>query len=182
MEKNEVTNIFQDALRKGLILGIIHIIIFLVLYAVDPGKLTGLSTLTITLVINVSYLIYNGIQYRREIGGYMSYGTAFKHAFLIFLTSGILNLIFGLIFIVVDPSLPETLAEAQIDVSVYWAKTMGAPEETLDKMREDMDVEKLVKQYGFLGHLKGFGIVLIFYAVGASLIALITRKNEPELM
>jgi hypothetical protein len=185
MEENvqvQSTTLFQDAMKKGLILGAIHIIVFLILYAAAPGKLTGLSTLIFTIALNIGYIIYNGLQWRKEIGGIMNYGTAFKHAFFTFLFNGILGFIFMIIFILVDPTLPELMAQSQIDTSVYWAGKMGAPGEALDKMRDEMDMDKLRKQFGLLGQLKGFGFLLLFYALGASIIALITRKKEPEVL
>jgi len=183
MEETTTKNAWlQDAMKKGLILGVVHIVIFLLIYMLVPSKLTGFSYLTLILVLNIGYSIYCGRQWRNQLGGFMGYGEAFKYAFMLLLFNGIIGSVFAIIFLLVDPSYPETMADSQLDTSLYWAQKFGAPEATVDQMREKFDRDEMVGRYGFAGMLKGFGIVLIFYAIGASLIALFTRKNKPETL
>jgi len=49
-------------------------------------------------------------------------------------------------------------------------------------MRDKMDIEELAKGYTFTKSLIGFGVALCFYAVGALIMALGIRKNQPETM
>jgi hypothetical protein len=174
--------IFQDAWKKGVILGTIHVVLFILLYVFAPGKLTGFSTLTLTIAINFFVIIYDSSKWRAKIGGFMTYGAAFKYALVMFVFNGLTTLIFMIIFILLIPDFPELMANSQIDTSIYWAQKFGAPGEMVDKMREDMNIEKIKGQFGFLGQLKVFGILLLFYVLGSSIIALITRKNEPEIL
>jgi hypothetical protein len=186
MEENvassQGTTWFQDAMKKGVILGIIHVFLFVLVYYLAPNKLTGFSYLFAIIAINLGYIIYQGIQWRKEIGGYIGFGDAFKYAFIVFLFNGLLGTVFSLIFLFIEPSLPEIYAQAQLDTSIYWAKTMGAPENALDEMREKFNPEDITKRFSPLGHLTGLGIVSIFYAVGALIIALFVKKNEPEVV
>lgn len=184
MEENVTpagTTWFQDAAKKGLILGVIHLFVFVVLYYVAPNKLTGFSYLTFVLVLNFAYIIYQGIEWRKEIGGYISYGAAFKHAFVVFFANGLVGVVFGFLFLFIEPALPEVFAQSQLDTSIYWAQRFGAPENALDEMRDKFDAEEIKDRFKPLGQLMGLGIVTIFYAIGALIIALFVRKNQPEV-
>lgn len=171
---------FQDALKKGLILGVIHIVIFLIIYAFFPSKLTGFSYVFIILALNLGYSIYQGIQWRKQIGGYMDFGLAFKYAFVLLFANGLLNTVFTAVFLLIDPSFPETMAQSQLDTSMYWAGRMGAPEDTIEQMRDKFKPEDVTKRFTPLGMLTGLGIGICLYAIGALIIALFTRKRLPE--
>lgn len=181
MEDNTKPSWISDAIKKGLILGLIHAIVFVIIYSVVPNKLTGFSYLFIILLINIGYGSYTGIQWRNNAtGGYLSYGAAFKYAFVMLAFNGIVGTLFTAVFLLVDPNLPETFAQAQLDTSVYWAQKFGAPQEALDKVRDDFNPEDITKRFTPVGMLTGYGIGLIFYAIGALIIGLFVRKNIPE--
>jgi hypothetical protein len=175
---------FQDALKKGLILGVLHIILFLVLYIAAPSKLTGFSYVFTILALNLGYCIYQGIAWRKEASpsGYISYGDAFKYAFIVLFFNGLLYIIFSMVFLLVQPDFPEQLANSQLDTSVYWAQKFGAPEESLEKIRDDFNLEEAKSRFGFSGLLFSFGLSLLFYAIGAAIVALFVRKSAPEVL
>jgi hypothetical protein len=169
-----------DAMKKGAVLGIIHIFIFLVIYYTMPSKLTGFSYLLIILLINLGFTAYNTIQYRNEIGGFINFGSAFKYGFVLLVTNGLINIFFAALFIMIEPAYPNIMAQAQLDTSIYWAQKMGAPENTLEKMRDDFNFEEIEGRFSFSGLLVTFGIGILLYALGACITALIARKREPE--
>jgi Protein of unknown function (DUF4199) len=172
-------NWLQDTLKNGLILGATHIVIFLTLYYTAPEFLAGFSYLFFIMFLNFGFVIYMGIQWRDELGGFMSYGTAFKHAFMILLFNGLLNTIFLMGFIFIEPGLPQVMADAQLESSLYWAEKFGAPEASIDEMRDKFNPEDVTKRFTLVGQLTGIGFAAIFYAIGASIMALFTRKNVP---
>lgn len=169
-----------DAMKKGAILGFIHIFLFLILYYAMPSKLTGFSYIGLILVLNIFYTAYQTIQYRKELGGYIEFGAAFKYGFVLLATNGLLNILFAALFIMVEPAYPAQMAQSQLDTSVYWAQKMGAPENAIEKMRDDFNFEEMEKRFSISGLLFSFGVGLIFYAIGACITALISRKREPE--
>ncbi len=169
----------QDSMKKGLILGVIHIFIFIILYTLLPSKLTGFSYLALILVLNIGYSIYQGRQWRSEVGGFLEYGAAFKYAFMLLLFNGLIYTIFSAIFLIIDPSFPEVMSQSQLDTSVYWAEKFGAPEETVDQMKEKFDFEDIEKRYSYSGMLMGVGIAIIFYAIGAFIFGFFIRKERP---
>jgi hypothetical protein len=131
-------------------------------------------------LLNIGYVIYEGLNWRKEIGGAINYGSAFKFGFLILVVNGLLSsFLLPLILILADSSYPDTMIQSQIDTSIYWAQKMGAPEEALEDMRDKMDTAELGKSYTPFGALKGFGVAILFYALG-SLITSIFVKKEPE--
>ena len=170
------------ALKDGIILGVIHIIIFLLLYALFPSKLTGMSYVFVILVVNFGFVIYRGIQWRNSIGGFMGFGGAFKYAFMLLLFNGILQTIFTFIFVQVDTSLPDLMAQSQLDTSVYWAEKFGAPEESIEQMREKFNPEDVTKRFSLMGMITGLGFGVILYAIGGLIMGLFIRKNPPEMM
>jgi hypothetical protein len=172
---------FQDAMKKGLILGVIHIVLFVAIYYTMPSKVTGFSYLFAVLAINFTFIIIQGRQWRAQVGGFISFGAAFKYAFVIFLFNGLLNTVFIVVFLFAEPALPDNMAQSQLDTSLYWAKTFGAPDNAIEKMQEDFNPEEITKRYKPLGLLTGVGFLSIFYALGALIIALFVKKNQPEV-
>lgn len=184
MEETTASKIswFQEAMKKGFILGAIHIFIFVLIYFLLPGFLTGFTYLFIILGLNIGYGIYQGIQWRNENGGYTGFGAAFMYAFVILFFNGLLNTVFIAIFLFIDPTLPDTMAESQLETSVYWAEKFGASETAVEDMRNKYEPEEITKRYKPVGLLTGLGFLSIFYAVGALIIALFVKKSEPEVM
>ena len=183
MEQNNAqTTWLNHAMKNGLILGGIHTVVFLLLYSVLPSKLTGFSYVFVILLLNFGFTIYQGSQWRKEIGGFIGYGPAFKYAFMLLLFNGLVNLVVGIGILLIDPSFPMLMAESQRDTSLYWASIFGAPAETLEQMRDQMDLEKLAEQYTLTKSLLTFIFAVCLYAIGALIMALFIRKNQPETM
>jgi hypothetical protein len=182
MEENVSTsnNLVQDATKKGLMLGLVHIIIFLLIYYLMPSKLTGFLYLFLIMFLNLGYVIYNGIQFRNEIGGYMDYGPAFKYVFILLIVNGVIGLLFGAAFVLVEPAYPDVMAQSQLDTQLYWAQRFGAPESAIDEMRDKFDFEEMKNRYSFKGLLFGSLFVVLFDAIGAAIAALFVRKRMPE--
>jgi hypothetical protein len=72
------------------------------------------------------------------------------------------------------------MADSQLDTSIYWAQKFGAPESSLDEVREKFNPEDVTERFTIVGQLMGFGIGLIFYAIVAAISGLFVRKNQPE--
>jgi hypothetical protein len=47
----------------------------------------------------IGLTIYAGINYRNEIGGFLPYGKAFQHGFVLMAVSGLISTIFAFIFV-----------------------------------------------------------------------------------
>lgn len=171
---------YQDAAKKGVILAVIHILVFTILYYAFPAKLSGFSYLTFIVVLNLSYVIFQGIGYRKELGGFIDYGPAFKYVLVILVVNGLINTLFMAAFLFLEPAYPEIMAQSQLDTSIYWAQKFGAPEASIDEMREKFDFDEISQRYNFGGLFVGFGIGVIFYVLGGLIAGLFIRKRVPE--
>lgn len=178
-EQSAPTPLINHAVKNGVILAVISIVCVMIIYVVDLSILATFKFLALVLLIGLGYVIYAGISYRNEIGGFMSYGKAFQHGFLVLAVSGLISTIFNLLlYFVIDPDLPNKLVEAIITNTEEMMAGFGAPQETVDKQLEEMR-GTLPDQFTMgglsLGYLKG----LIFYAIIAAITSLFVRKNEP---
>ena len=171
---------WQDAVTKGLILGVIHIFVFIVLYYFFPNKLTALSYVAFSILLNLIYCFVSAKQYRTQLGGYIDFGNAFKYGLLLLVANGVVQLLANLLFLLFEPSFPEVMAQSQLDTSLYWAQKFGAPDESLEKINDEFDPEEMASKYTISGQIFGFALALLFYAFGALIVGLFVRKREPE--
>jgi hypothetical protein len=179
MEEKETTSLFQHALKWGLIVGGISIALTCVIYAVDYALLANWKTGIVIFIMFIGLAIYGGINYRNEIGGYLSYGKAFQHGFILMAISGLVSSIFMvLLYTVIDPELPEKLVKVGMENAQAMMESFGMPEDQMDKAMEDAR-KRTENQYTVSGTALGYGIGLIIYAVLSLITALFVRKNEP---
>ena len=173
----------DSVINNGLILGAIHSLAYVLLYFMIPSKITGFSYLFFIILLNIGYSIFRAVTYRSAIGGFLDFGDVFKLTFLTLLVSGLLgSLIVPIAISLVDSGFSEVMAQSQFDTSVYWAEKFGAPQETIDQMREKMDMEELKKSYSLAKLAIGFGIAAIFYCIAGVIVGFIARKSQPEEM
>lgn len=173
---------FQAAIKPGLIIGMVSLAITYVAYFIDSSLLASGWFGLISLVVAVGFVIYFGSQYRSEIGGYMSFGTAFNFSFIALAVSAVIGMI-GMIVLyhVVDPSLPQVLADESFETTINTMESFGAsadslPPEQLEEMRR-----ATADSFTLVGQLKGFGFILIFYAIVALILGAILKKKDKSL-
>lgn len=172
----------QSAVRPGIILGLVSLVLTYVVYFIDSSYLASGYFGLVALVLFFALIIYFGKEYRNELGGFMTFGVAFNFSFFTILTSGVLGLIGTiLLFHVIDPSLPQVLGEITFESQLEMMEKFGAsPDslapEVLDEMREAS-----ASNFTLVGQLKGFGIGLIAYAIIALILGAILKKRDKSL-
>ena len=172
----------QSAVRPGIILGLVSLVLTYVAYFIDSSYLASGYFGLVALVLFFALIIYFGKEYRNELGGFMTFGVAFNFSFFTILTSGVLGLIGTiLLFHVIDPSLPQVLGEITFESQLEMMEKFGAsPDslapEVLDEMREAS-----ASNFTLVGQLKGFGIGLIAYAIIALILGAILKKRDKSL-
>jgi hypothetical protein len=178
----DTTSLYKNAARNGAILGGIGIALTTVFYVVDPSLLVDWKVGILFILIFIGWVIYAGITYRKEVGGYLSYGKAFQHGYVLLITGGILTTIFSIVlYNVIDPSLPQTLADISVEKTGEMLAGFGTPQDKIDEQLETMRVE-MPARFGVVGLLKQFGWGILINAVISVITALFVRKNQPELM
>jgi hypothetical protein len=173
---------FQAAIQPGITMGLVSLAVTFIAYFIDSTLLASGWFALVAIVIFFGLIIYFGRQYRSELGGYMTFGTAFNFSFIAILISGVITLIGQiLLFHVVDPELPGVLADSSFNTTIEMMEKFGAsadslPPDQLEKMRQDT-----INNFTVLGQLKGFGIGIIFYAIIALILGAILKKRDKSL-
>lgn len=171
-------SLVQHAAKWGAIIGGASVVLTLLIYIVDYTLLANWKMLILLLVF-LGLVIYAGINYRNQIGGYLAYGKAFQHSFVTFAVMGIITTIFTmLLYTVIDTELPAKLIEVSIENAQKMMEGFGMPEDQMDKALEDARTRS-VDQFSIVGLAKGYGFGLILYAILSLIGALFVRKNEP---
>jgi hypothetical protein len=154
----------------------------MVLYVIDYTIMIQLKFLLLSLAIYFGIVIYAGIDYRKSVGGFLTYGKAFQHGFFILVLSGFVATIFSLLlYFVIDPELPEKLTDASIENTRAIMEQFGAPEEAIEEGLEKAR-ESTAERFTVAGMALGFVQIGVFSAIMALISALFVRKNQPEIM
>jgi hypothetical protein len=173
----------QHGLRWGVIVGIISIIMTVVLYAIDYTLMVQFKFLLVSLAVYIGFAIYAGIEYRKSVGGYLSYGKAWMHTMVIFAVSGLISTLFAaLMYAVIDTELPAKLTDAAVENAREMMAGFGMQEgqqmdEAIDKARKDT-----ADRFTPWGQTKGYFILLITSAILALITSIFVKKNEPVEM
>lgn len=173
---------YSAAVKPGLILGLISIVITYLGYFIESTLLASGSFGFVSIVVFFGMIIYFGIQYRKSIGGFMDFSTSFKFSFVAILISTVVSFIGQiLLFHVIDPTLPEVLADAAFENSLKMVELFGQnpdslPVEALDKLREQSE-----GNFTLSGQIKNFGFSLFGSAIIALILAAILKKRDKSL-
>jgi len=174
--------LMSHAIRWGMITAAVSIIYTMLLYVIDYTLMVQLKFLFLALLVYFGIVIYAGLDYRKSIGGFLSYGKAFQHGFIILALSGLISSIFSLLlYFVIDPELPEKLVDASIENTRAMMESFGAPEESMDEALEKAR-ESTADQFTVVGTLKSYIMIAVFSAIMALISSLFVRKNQPEVM
>lgn len=177
METNETP--FQAAVKPGLIIGLISLAVYYLGYFIDSALLAAAWFSLVAIVISFVLVIIFGRQYRTELGGFMSFGSAFNFSFLVLVISGLIGLIGQiLLFQVIDPALPEVLTEAFMKNTLETMEKFGASSDAMDPSMLDEMKKSMEEGYTVMGQIKSFGIFLIFYAIVALILGAIIKKKD----
>jgi hypothetical protein len=180
MEQTETPNLFKHAARMGAIGGGIGILFTILIYVADIRLMADWKIGIFFLLFYLGYVIYAGIQFRKESGGYLSYGKAFQHGYITLIVGGFISTLFSIIlFHVIDPSIPETLTQASIEKTEEMMAGFGMSE---DKIEEEIEKQNIPSRFTVVGQLTQLGWGLLVNAVIALITSLFVRKNQPEML
>lgn len=179
---NATPSFINHAIKHALILGGISVVLTLAAYAIDYTLLASMWFGIISLVIYIGYGIYASINYRNEIGGYLSFGKAFQHGFVVFAVSALVSTIFTiLLYTVIDPELPGKVTEVAVENAGKMMEGFGMPEEQMEEALAKTQ-EDTAKRYTPVGLATGYGFTLIGCAIFALISGAIAKKKEPETL
>lgn len=169
------------AKNNGLIIAIISVVISLVLHFVNPLMIYTTFWLPVVLFfVFIGLLVYAGTAIRKQLGGYWTFGDAFK-AFLIMalIISAITTLYNVVLMKVIDPELPKKAAVAVEQAQRQMMDKMGLTTEQVDEaLAKNGNMEEKLTP-SIKNVVSSFGISLALYAILSLILAAILKKNPP---
>jgi hypothetical protein len=178
--ENSSSSFLPHAAKNGLILGFVSILMYVIVYVVDLSMMADWKFGVFSFVLFCGLAVYFGIGYRTEIGGFISYGDAFKYSFVMLGVSSLIGLVFQmLLFNVIDPELPQTLTRVMIENQEKMLSGFGMDPAAIDGVIEKMEKD-LPANYSFVGQLKSSWAIVVASAIFAAIASIFIKKNEPE--
>jgi len=172
----------KEAIKNGLIWGIINIVIFLAVWYIAPNLMKSRAYGVITLLIGLGFAILFTIDMRKKAGGYWSFGEALWKIFVMFIVSSALVFVFTILFgKYIDTGYSTMMREVTLEQTESMLHSMGIEGDTLNQAMADAQV-RMDKQFDptFGQAVMSYGIVAIFYFLGALIFALIFKKSNPN--
>jgi hypothetical protein len=180
--QNDQPSMLSHGVKWGLITASIGIILTIIWYVVDYALLGDWKIGLLSIAIYIGLLIYTGITYRNEVGGFLSYGKAFQYTMIVVIVSGIVTTIFNLLlYQVINPELGAMVTDAAVQNQEEMMRSMGAPESSIEQGVADART-RMENQFTVGGQLLGTAFILGGGAILALLTSLVVRKNQPMEM
>ncbi|MCX2745974.1 DUF4199 domain-containing protein [Mangrovivirga sp. M17] len=170
----------SEGVKDGVIIGLIFTLLTVIIYVVDINFFGGLWYGLGVFVLYLILLIIFNSRFRNGIGGYWSFGEAFKYNFFLLLTGGIINTIVGiLLFVVIDPNASQIIAENAVENTISIVEKMGGDVSEIEGQLDET-YDNTIEQFTLAGQLKSFGIAILVYAVIGAIFAAIFKKKKPQ--
>jgi len=174
----------NHAIKSGVILAVISIVITLLIYIIDPLLMIKWWFGLISLFLAIILVSYFGIQFRNEGDGYLDFKGSFMYSMVMFIVSGLIGTLFMMfLYNVIDTDLPGRLSEATKEQTIQMMSNFGASDDVIDQtIAQAEENGDFTNPFTFMGQLKAFGIAIIIYIVLSLITGAIIRKKEPELV
>ena len=178
---NATIDIKKEALKNGLVWGIVNIVLFLVTWYIAPSLMSSYWYAGLSFLIGLAFAIFFCIDMRKKVGGYWTFGEALWPIFVMFIMAMGVVFIFNVAFGKIDPSYPEKMKEMVMAKSEATMKSFGLSDEETAKAMAKTE-ENLEKQFtpSFSQAVVAFGISAVMYFIGAVIFALIFKRNNPN--
>lgn len=177
--KNATLN--QLSAKNGLIIALITTVISLTIHFINPILVyTNFWIQIASFVLFIVLLVYAGKSIRKELGGYWSFGDAFKSFLIIALILAAVTTLYNVVLMtVIDPELPKKAAIAVEETQRSMMTKFGATEEQInDALSKAGNMEDKLKITP-KNVITSFGFGLAIYGVLALILAAILKKNPP---
>lgn len=169
------TSLLKSGLTYGLYMGLISVLISVVIWATSLMENLGMwgSAVIglITLAVNLILLIVFTKSYRnKELGGFISFGNAFKFALILVVVSVIIGAIYNYIFqTLIDPGYTARVMAAIQEKTLAYMTNAGVSEaqinKTMEKFQDIPTVGKSLWQGLMFGVIGGAILSLISSAI-----------------
>ncbi len=170
----------RPAVRSGVMLAGISILLLLVIYLINGALFAnmwvGLTIMLFSLVLVVVF----GINYRKQIGGFISFKNAYVFSLVLLIVAGFISQIFNyILFNFIDPDLVNIVTDAAVENTESLMERFNAPQSDIDEALERTE-KQMANQYTIGGIAKGFGIGILIYLFISLITGAIIKKKNPE--
>ena len=173
-------DLVRPAAKSGLTLGLIGIILTLLIYFINAKLLANIWVGVVILVVSLVLVVIFGINYRKQVGGYLSFKHAFLFSLILLLVAGLIGQSFNFIlFNVIDSDLPEVVTDAALENTERMMEKFNVPDEEVDKALERTEAQ-MANQYKISGVVKAYLYSIIIYAIISLITGAIIKRRNPE--
>jgi len=167
---------YSTPIKYGIIAGLLMIAGYVLLYVIDGALLASFYTLLLYIIL-IFCMVYGGITYRKEIGGFNSFGQAFLAVFITaFLGSFLIDSFGFIMFKFIDPALVDVVKEVAYEKAEAMMEKFNTPEDQMEKQL------KLIKATDYTPSIKSQATRLLSSttvgAILSLLIAVFVRRND----
>lgn len=172
------------SIRHGLLIAIVTVVLNAVFYIMDPVmQFTYWWIGILVLVLAIVLLVVLGIDIRKKIGGYWSFGEAFKSEVIMGAILSVIGVAYNfIIFKFVNPKLPELANNALLENLNSRLSNANLSEDKIEEYtRTFKNGEFIAKMQPTLANeLKAIAFSLILYVIIALIVAACIKKNAPR--
>jgi hypothetical protein len=170
-------NRFDIPVKFGVIIGLVMAVMATLNYQFFTetyGLMMGFTVAS--FIIGMVLFFITGVQQRKAMGGFIDIKQAFSAIFVAILISLTISFIYNFIYVkFIDPDVIDRISST----SVEFAEKMGAPQEKLDQIADQIEEQKADGQ-GIGKQLLGFLSQVVIYSIFGFIIAAIVRRKRPE--
>lgn len=165
------------AINYGVIAGLVYCLCSTIGWVMGTSAYAGFLMIYTWAPVIFILIFMGAFQYRKQLGGFLTFKEILKYAFLAYIIYEIIYMIyFVLLYQVIDTSLNQKVLQETLSKTRTFMQNMGASDSDIDKAmdqaREKGDVS-VFKQV-FLG----FGLAIVYDFVKAAIIAGIVKKDK----
>jgi len=176
-------SIDKFSLQHGLLLGFIAIVLALVFYIIDPLlQYTNVWLGLLTLVIIIVLMVVLGLDIRKKIGGYWTFGQAFKSQLIMAVCITVMANIYNFIILTyVNPDLPTKANAAMLDKVTTSLTQSNVDQSKIDEYTKTFrDGEFIAKLQPTLKNMAlAVCIGILLYGIIGLIIAASIKKKAP---
>jgi len=175
--------VLKLSLIHGLLLGIVSVVLSIIFSMIDPVIIfTNFWIGILILIIVIVLMVVLGLDVRKKIGGFWSFGEAFKSLIIMAVVLVVMSTLYNFIlFKFVDPGLPAKANSALLDKITTSLNNSGVDQSRIDeytKQFQDGEFEAKLKPT-LVNELKALGGGIILYAIIGLIIAASIKKKAP---
>ena len=127
-------SIYAVAIKYGLLTGLLYVVFATISYLTESYG-NFLIALLVSIVISVIGIVLALKEFRKQNGGFMTYGQGLGLGIMVSIIAGIISGLFSMLYIqFIDPTMPEKL----VDATMEQMASFGVDDSILDSQREEI--------------------------------------------